>query len=53
MNPKKCKFNPEVRCFWFSCAFVDMGQVRICRHHPNPSGRFTRKKVVSVLEGSK
>jgi len=49
---KRCKFNPRIRCWHFSCDFIDSkGIVRICKHHRNPSGRFTRKKVVSVLEG--
>ena len=48
---KLCRFNPRIRCFHFSCDFVDsMGNVRICKHFLNPSGRFTRRKVSPVLE---
>ena len=44
---KKCKFNGDIRCFHETCDFVDFrGNVRVCRHHPNPSGRFKRKEVV-------
>jgi len=53
--PKKakfCKFDVSVRCFWnLSCDYVDFrGVVRVCGHHRNPLGRFTRRKAVSVLE---
>jgi len=45
---KTCKFDTRIRCFWFCCSFVDSkGNVRVCFRHPNPSGFFTRGKVVS------
>jgi len=49
---KICRFNPRIRCWHFSCDFVDsMGFVRICKHHPNPSGYLMRRRrKVSVLE---
>jgi hypothetical protein len=47
---KVCKFDKGIRCFWVSCDFLDnFGNVRLCRHHLNPSGRSKRKEVV-VLE---
>jgi hypothetical protein len=47
---KKCKFNPDIRCWHFSCDFVDgMGDIRICKYHLNPSGFFVRKKVVYLV----
>lgn len=50
---KKCRFDPEIRCFWPSCDFVDSrGNIRVCKHFLNPFGRFRRRKVSPVLEGS-
>jgi len=46
---KRCKYDRRVRCFYESCGFLDlMGNVRICRFHPNPRGRFTRKEVIFI-----
>ena len=43
---KKCKYNSSIRCFWATCGFLDLkGNVRVCKWHPNPSGRFKRKEV--------
>ena len=37
---KKCKYDANIRCFWFSCDFIDyFGNVRVCKHHLNPFGR--------------
>ena len=48
---KVCRFNPRIRCFWFSCAFVDSrGNVRICVYHRNPFGYFRHKRLSPVLE---
>ena len=48
-QPKKvktCKFDVLIRCYWSSCDYVDFkGVVRVCGHHPNKLGRFTRRKV--------
>jgi len=44
---KRCRFKSYIRCFWATCGFLDFkGNVRVCRHHPNPSGRFRRKEVL-------
>ena len=44
-----CKFDSSYRCFWSSCDYVDFkGVVRVCGHHPNKLGRFTRRKVSPV-----
>ena len=55
--PKKvkiCKFNARILCFDSSCVYLDMGNIRLCRFHPNSSSRFRRRKVSpSVLECSK
>ena len=49
---KTCKFNPKIRCFWVTCDFIDFkGNVRICRHHPNPFGYCMPKRVSPVLRG--
>ena len=48
---KKCKYDTRIRCFFPRCYFVDFkGNVRICKHHPNPSGYIMPRKVsLSVL----
>ena len=47
-QPKKvktCKYDVLIRCYWSSCDYVDFkGVVRVCGHHPNKLGRFTRRK---------
>jgi len=44
---KRCKYDRRIRCFWSSCDFIDVkGNVRVCRYHPNPCGRFKRKEVI-------
>lgn len=47
-----CKFDVLIRCFWnLKCDYVDWeGVVRICGHHPNKFGRFTRKRFSHVLQ---
>jgi hypothetical protein len=44
---KYCFYSPFKRCFHSSCSFLDRyGNVKLCPLHPNPSGRFMRRKVV-------
>jgi len=44
--PKVCKYRPDKQCFYSSCDFIDLkGNVRVCKHHPNPSGRLKRKEA--------
>ena len=51
---KVCRFNARIRCWHFRCDYVDsMGNVRVCCHHPNPSGLCMPKRVRVVLECSK
>jgi hypothetical protein len=39
---KFCQHLPYKRCFHDSCGFLDsLGNERVCKFHPNPSGRFT------------
>ena len=39
---KFCRFSSRKRCFHESCSFIDSnGNVKLCRLHRNPSGRFT------------
>ena len=46
---KTCKFDVLTHCYWSSCDYVDFkGVVRVCGHHPNKLGRFTRRKVSPV-----
>lgn len=41
---KHCKFILNRSCFHDSCAYLDSnGNVRLCRFHPNPSGRLTSR----------
>lgn len=52
---KKCKYNAKIRCFHFSCDYIDsMGNVDVCVHHLNPFGFFMRRRVKvspSLLRG--
>lgn len=47
---KACHHHPENRCYHSTCAFLDkMGNVCLCRWHPNRNGFFMRRKVVFPL----
>ena len=44
---KVCKYDSSHRCFHPSCGYIDnFGRVHVCRHHGNPRGRDTPRKVV-------
>ena len=44
---KVCHYDSSHRCFHDTCDYVDnFGNVHVCKHHGNPSGRFMRRKVV-------
>lgn len=43
---KTCKFNSNIRCFWFSCDFVSRnGIVLLCKYHPNKDGRDASRRI--------
>jgi hypothetical protein len=45
---KACSYNPEKRCFWSSCSFLDtFGNSRVHDCVRNPSGFHKNRKVVS------
>ena len=47
---KKCKYNPEIRCFHHTCDFLDFkGRVRICKYFLGSSDHFMRRKFSPVL----
>lgn len=49
---RSCKFDIRIRCFHYTCDFLDSkGNARVCKHHLNPSGHFTRRKVPPALGG--
>lgn len=42
----KCRYKPQKPCFHASCDLIDcMGHVSCCPLLPNPSGRFTSRRV--------
>jgi hypothetical protein len=48
---KYCRYFPSKRCYYASCDFLDsLGNVRICKYHPNPAGRFSFRKS-KVVKG--
>lgn len=47
---KVCPHHPENRCYHSTCVFLDkMGNVCLCRWHPNRDGFFMRRVVVPSL----
>jgi hypothetical protein len=48
---KFCRYFPDKRCFHDSCDFLDShGNVRLCKYHLNPRGRFMLRKSKVVQE---
>jgi hypothetical protein len=48
---KYCKHLPYKRCFHDSCSFLDaLGNVRVCKFHPNPHGFFRLRVVKEMLK---
>jgi len=42
---KHCKFNANIRCWHFSCDFIDRkGNIRVCKHFLGSSDHFMRRK---------
>ena len=44
---KVCHYDSSHRCFHDSCGYIDnFGNIHVCKHHGNPRGRDTSRKVV-------